>query len=94
MLDEKEAEKEIKPFDRKEIRGLTIESIVKYISIIGLILGAAWKLSGKTEDNTHRIEVIEQKYLILEAENKVLKEQHTNDEIWKAHAEDKLNRIK
>lgn len=74
---------EIKPLEKREIRGLTLESLLKYGTvIISMILGF-YLLKSKVDENTLSIQKVEKR---LDAQE--IKQ--NTDEIWKARTEEQL----
>lgn len=76
---------EHKSLEKREIRGLTLESLIKYGSIIVSMIIGFYLIKSKVDQNAIAIEKIENKIKVLEINQ-------TTDEIWKARIEEKLKK--
>lgn len=85
-----EAERESRPIDRREIRGLTLESILKYGSIIVTFVISVYLLKAEVQTNTLKIEQLEKENNQREKEIEYLKIKLETTETWKARTEEQL----
>lgn len=88
---EQQENKRLIPLDKKEIRGVTLQVIAYYGSIILYITTVFFSLKGRVTDIDKQLEIIEKQHELLSKEIEVLKTYYITNEVWKARIEEKLN---
>ena len=82
------------PLERQEIKGLTLEAIVKYGTIIVLLMYSFFTLKSNNKDNRDYIDRVNEKFgekiMIMEKDIDALKESKQATEIWKTRFEGKF----
>ena len=85
-----DTERDLRPIERREIRGLTLESILKYGSIIVTFIISVYLMRVEVQNNTLRIEQLEKENVKKDKEIEYLKIKVEITETWKARTEEQL----
>jgi len=93
MPQEKE-QREIKPLEKREIRGLTLESFLRYGAMIVGLLYTAFTLNSKVEVISAQNVLLKFEKEKLEIRVKILEEKQSNCDVRNARIEEQLKNKK
>lgn len=93
-MEETNSNSRFAPIDRREIRGITLESIIKYGGLI-IAIAIAWgTIKTKLEALEIRVIELEKAGALRQQQIEVLKTNQGTNEVWKARIEEKISTIK
>lgn len=81
---------ESKPLEKREIRGLTLESLLRYGAMLAALLFTAWKLNSKVENSSAEVDKNRSAIEKLEKRVELLETRQATDDIKNARFEEQL----
>lgn len=83
---------ETTPIEKREIRGLTLDSILKYGSLVVMLITGSYLIKADTEKNKARIEHLETEGAKKDKRIEALELKDAATEIWKARIEEQIKK--
>lgn len=91
MEEQKDGRERWHPLERRELKGLTLEALIKYGTIIIAIVAAYYILKNDVSSNAKSIEQNKLRFEKIEKDIEAIKTYREANEIWKARMEEKVN---
>ena len=82
----------MEPIEKREIRGLTLDSILKYGSLLAMLVTGSYLIKADTEKNRARIEQLEIEGAKRQKRIETLELLDDATEIWKARIEEQIKK--
>lgn len=80
------------PIEKREIRGLTLDSLLKYGSLVVMLVTGSYLIKADTERNKARIDQLEIDGAKREKRIEALELKNAATEIWKARIEEQIKK--
>ena len=86
-----EEEKRYLPLEKREIRGLTLENIIKYGVFLMMAVFGYFSMQKKIDDCERRVDDLDAKILVIRTDNETLKIKVQTQETTVARLEERIN---
>lgn len=82
------------PLEKREIKGLTAEAIIKYGTIMLLAFYSFYSIKTAAKTNADNILLLKERILVLEKKIETLEANQQATEIWKSRWDEKIKYVK